>query len=178
MRYVLCLTAAFAVVIPADAQDHSNEKRITEALLAAPESLRSGATVVYDRAPGDREILRKGTSNLICRADTPAPGFLVRCHHSEMDAFFTRTEELVAEGRSLDEQRDILSAEVRAGKLKVVEGSIEYLVNGPMRMLARPGNALFLPNASGESTGLSEDATVHRPWLMWAGTPVAHVMLK
>jgi hypothetical protein len=40
-----------------------------------------------------------------------------------------------------------------------------------------PLMAVFLPNATAESTGLSVQRDHFRPWLMWAGTPFAHVMI-
>jgi hypothetical protein len=37
--------------------------------------------------------------------------------------------------------------------------------------------AVFLPNATEASTGLSDKRDHFRPWLMWAGTPFAHIMI-
>jgi hypothetical protein len=158
-------------------EEKAVEKQIAEALLPLPDSLRGGATVVVDSTPGNRTVLRNGTNAVICHADTPAPGFAIRCHHKDMDAFFTRTEQLLAEGKSEADLRDTLSAEIKAGKLKVAAGSAEYVLSGPFFEGALPIMAVFLPNATAESTGLSTEPSGYRPWLMWAGTPMAHVML-
>lgn len=170
---VLFLTTTGATL----GEEQGTDKQIMEALLPLPDSLRSGATVVFDAAPGKRTVLRTGTNSVVCHADTPAPGFAVRCHHKDMDAFFTRTEQMLAEGKSEAALRDTLSAEIKAGKLKVAAGSAEYVLSGPFFEGALPIMAVFLPNATAESTGLSTEPSGYRPWLMWAGTPMAHVML-
>lgn len=122
-------------------------------------------------------MLRQGTNQLICRADTPAPGFAVYCHHKDMDALFTRLEQLAATGTPEAERRDLAAAEVTSGKLKVLVGGTVYRLIGSSAHTALPIVDVYLPNATPESTGLSAEPNNYRPWLMWAGTPVAHVML-
>jgi hypothetical protein len=171
------LTILLLTPVVAFGQERTAEKQITEAVLPLPDSLRGGATVVLDAAPGKRTVLRKGTNQIICRADAPTPGFTVWCYHKDLEAFVTREEQLTTEGKSVEETRDTLSAEVKAGKVQIVPGGTEYVVTGPTPEQALPIMAVFLPNATAESTGLSTEPNNYRPWLMWAGTPVAHVML-
>jgi len=40
-----------------------------------------------------------------------------------------------------------------------------------------PLMAVFFPNMTGETTGLSAELDPYRPWLMWAGTPISHFMI-
>jgi len=163
--------------VAAFGEEDTTKKQITEALLPLPESLRGGATVVLYQEPGKRTVLRKGTNQIICRADAPTPGFTAWCYHKDLEAYATRAEQLATEGKSVEEMRDTLSAEVKAGKVQIVQGGTEYEVTGPTPEQALPIMAIFLPNATAESTGLSTEPNNYRPWLMWAGTPVAHVML-
>lgn len=158
-------------------EEKSADQRIAEALLPLPEPLRAGATVVLDREPGKREVLRKGTNHIICRADTPAPGFTVRCHHRDLDALSTRIEELRAEGVSWDRFRDTIDAEIRSGKLKTFAGATRYMLAGSSPVTALPLMEVFLPGATSESTGLPVELSNYRPWLMWAGTAAAHIMI-
>ena len=172
----LLLMVLFTTTIAAEAEQ-SVDEQIQEALLPLPESLRAGATVVLESEPGKRTVLRPGDSQIICRADTPAPGFSVVCYHSSADALFTRSEQLTAEGRSEEESRDILSAEVNSGKLPVAKGAAYYRLAGASPHTALTMMGVFLPNATSESTGLSTEPNNYRPWLMWAGTAAAHIMI-
>ena len=154
------------------------EQQIADAVTPLPASLQNGATIVLEAEPGKRTVLREGTNAMLCRADAPAPGFTVSCYHKALDAFFSRWGELVRAGKPEGEVRDTLSAEVKAGKFKVEAGQTTYdLIGGGWRKESIPMSAVFLPNATTESTGLSTEFNPYRPWLMWAGTPIAHIML-
>ena len=158
-------------------QEAAAEKQIADAVSALPEPLRAGATVVLEPEPGKRTVLREGTNAMICMADTPAPGFAVSCHHKDDDANALRFWELVAAGKSAEEIRDILSAEVKEGKFKVAAGRVTYSLYGPFQSSAIVLMSVAVPNATAESAGLSTKMDHFRPWLMWAGTPLAHIML-
>lgn len=143
-----------------------------------PESLRDGATVVLDAVPGKRVVLRKGTNGLICRVNTSKLMFNVFCHTQELDVFYTRFAQLALEGKSNSEIRDTLNAEVASGKLKGPPvGATVYEMSGDSSESSLPLMAIYLPYATSESTGLSSDRDHYRPWLMWAGTAFAHVMI-
>ena len=73
--------------------------------------------------------------------------------------------------------RDTLSAEVKEGKLQVEAGWAGYSLMGMFRKNAVSLSFVYVPNATTESTGLSTEVDHYRPWLMWAGTPLAHIML-
>jgi hypothetical protein len=63
------LTAPFAQA--AMAQGMSAADQITQAVSAAPESLRAGATVVNYDAKGDPVVLRQGTNDIVCTPNQP-----------------------------------------------------------------------------------------------------------
>src|ERR1700730_8003355 len=166
MRNCFLLIILTLTSVVAFGQEDTAAKQITEALLPLPEQWRSSATVVLDAVPGKRRVLRKGTNNIICRANPTAPGFKVYCYQREMDAFWTRLEELTLQGKSSDEIRDMLGAEATSGKLKSLTGVTVYTMSGDSPESSLPLMAIFLPYASSESTGLSTERNHYRPWLM------------
>lgn len=92
--------------------------------------------------------------------------------------FYTRFAQLALEGKSNSEIRDILNAEVASGKLKSPPvGATVYQMSGDSSESSLPLMAIYLPYATSDSTGLSSDRDHYRPWLMWAGTAFAHVMI-
>lgn len=177
MKVFLILVVLLLVARPVPEQKDATAEQITQALGPLPEPLRAEATVVLDAMPGKRVVLRKGSNNLLCRADTPAPGFNVYCYQKDMDAFWTRFEQLTLEGKSNAEIRDTLGAEALAGKLKLFTGVAVYTLSGDSPESSLPQMSVFVPNATSESTGLSNERSHYHPWLMWAGTPFAHVMI-
>jgi len=170
---ILTLTAVSAV-----GQENTVARQIKEALLPLPDALRDGATVVFDAIPGKRIVLRKGTNRLICRANTSKILFDVHCHTEQLDAFYTRFAQLALEGKSNSEIRDTVNAEVASGKLiSPPVGATVYEMSGDSSESSLPLMSVFLPYATAESTGLSTERDHYRPWLMWAGTAFAHVMI-
>jgi hypothetical protein len=156
----------------------SADKLIAEALLPLPESLRPGATVVLDRQPGKREVLRKGTNEMVCRASAPgSPFFFVRCYHKDLETLMTRLDELTASGTNEHQMHETLGAEVKSGKLRIPSGAAVYALAGSDVQGALPIMVVYMPGATSESTGLSSQPNSYRPWLMFAGTPIAHIMI-
>lgn len=169
--------AAVALTLPLPAWPQDDARRIEEAVLPLAPALRAGATVVAGWG-ADRRVLREGTNYMICRADSPAPFFSVGCWHHDLDRLLTRMISLEIQGKSSDEVRDQVSAEIRSGELPANRpGMAEYSLLGPNVTGALGITVVYLPNATSESTGLPTERDNYRPWLMWAGTPVAHVML-
>ncbi len=171
--FVVLIAVSPAFVL---AQENS-EQQIKEALEPLPPQLRDGTTVVLGQG-AERQVLRKGSNDLICRADSPAPGFMAHCHHKDLDGLFSRMNQLYAQGKSSDEVRDQVSAEIQSGELaQPPAGATEYILLGRNLEGALPIMTVSLPNATAQSTGLPTERDSYRPWLMWAGTPLAHVML-
>ncbi|MFM8392874.1 MAG: hypothetical protein ACKOB4_02990 [Acidobacteriota bacterium] len=162
-------------------------EQIAATVLAAPEELRDGATVLgYDPA-GKLTTLRKGSNILVCLADNPTDNkFSAACYHRDLEPYMARGRELVAQGISGGARNDEYRwKEIREGKLafpkeprmlyvlagkgydaatgKVTEGVVRWVV--------------YVPNATAESTGLSTTPKRGEPWLMDAGTLGAHIMI-
>ena len=176
MKRVLVVVSLLSCMVGGIASGQDHGMLIAQAVLPLPESLRAGATVVWDSEPGKRMVLREGTNDILCKADPPSPGFVAQCYHKSMDALYTRMGALFAEGKGA-EVPQIIDAEVREGKLKVTPGGTEYLLYGPSLEAALPIMTVSLPGATAASTGLPTERDNYRPWLMWSGTAAAHVMI-
>jgi hypothetical protein len=78
-------------------------------------------------------------------------------------------------------------AEIRGGKLAMPkEPAALYSLTGPAGAFdaatgtvrdARPLVVIYISGATAASTGLSTTPQVGAPWLMFPGTPKAHIML-
>ena len=155
----------------------NDTQAVDEAVLPLPDDLRDGATVVRIDESGKREVLRQGRNHLICRADSPRPGFHVACYVKELDAYITKLFELEESGESEAEIGRALSEEIEAGRVQLVDGGVMYVLQGPSVIGAKPITVVYMPNATPELTGLSGQPNHYRPWLMLAGTQFAHIMI-
>ena len=176
----ICALLTIAAGLGADlayGETDDRARMIEGALLAAPQSERDSATVVFDAPHASRVVLRRGSSDFICSANIAKTGFLSYCYPKVLDSFWIRNEMLAADGKSGAEISDALAADARSGKLNLVVGATTYEMGGASQAAALPHMIVFLPNATEASTGLSAKLDYVHPWLMWAGTPVAHVMI-
>ena len=169
----LIIIGAVLLVLPESAAAQSVEEQVAQAVLAAPEPLRAGATVIVRGADGAPSIIRQGTNELVCEPDRPAPGFAVACYHTSFQDVMDWMRRRLAEGaRSF--------TELFAGggpDADVSPGAMQYELVGPTLEEAELHISINLPRATGASTGLpTEERLDGGPWLMWAGTSAAHVM--
>ena len=168
------------VFLASKASDHETrdvETLITQAVMPLPPALKAGATVVSVGENDQRTVLRKGSNNMMCRADDPAPGFMVICYHKDLDTYWTLASPVLADGASPKEERDYLLTAVKEGRLSPVRGGILYVLNGTFVENALPMSVIFIPNLTAETSGLSNVPNQHQPWLMWGGTALSHVMI-
>ena len=121
-------------------------------------------------------MLREGTNEWICEADTSAPNIFVRCLHASLEPFRDRDRELAAEGRTADEIRQILEAEMESGALEMPDHAMEFLMEGSIIEHAMPWTIVRIPFATQESTGLPTEPSPYHPWLMRPGEGNAHIM--
>lgn len=179
MRFATLSLGALLLVLstPQRGQAQSDVALIDRAVLPLPEEKREGARVVDYPERGRANVLREGSNEMSCRLFSYLQIYLAQCHHRDLTAMFDRFFELLREGTSDDDAAVILDAEIEAGQLSVNNGGSEYLLRG-----SSPGNAeltitVTIPGATGASTGLPTEEEGNRPWLMWAGTHVAHIMI-
>lgn len=181
-------TALILVAIPATAFAQSNDALVRAALQAAPEESRDGATVIaFDGTV--TTTLKEGDNGLICLAPDPeAERFNAACYHESMEPYMARGRELRVEGvGDAGERNRIRWEEADAGTLAMPEMPASLYVLAGDADVWNPAtgevNGAFLryvvytPWATGASTGLSEVPITGAPWIMFPGTPGAHIMI-
>jgi hypothetical protein len=170
--------------MPAPAQ------QIAAAVLALPQEFRADARVLGYRA-GRRELvaLREGKGPFTCLASEPgAQQFHVACYHQSLEPFMARGRELRASGVTGDRVDTVRFADVQARKLAMpTQAAALYSLFGAADAYdaatntvrdARALYVIYMPGATAASTGLSTRPAAGTPWLMFAGTPKAHIMFQ
>ena len=100
MKHVLMISAALLLgATGAMAQTMSKDEQIAQAVKAAPEALRAGATVVNYDAKGDPVVLRQGNNGIVCTPNQGGESFSVNCY-----------------GQALRAQRDLQAKDKALGK--------------------------------------------------------------
>jgi len=173
-------TAAGKILPPA--------QQITAATAAAPAELRAGAAVLGYDASKKLVKLREGSNDMVCLANNPdGEKFHVACYHKGLEPFMARGRSLRAEGVK-DPQVDTLRfKEITSGKLKMpATPSALYTLTGNDQNSFDPATGkitgakwlyvVYIPGATLASTGISEKPAPGVPWIMYPGTPKAHIM--
>jgi hypothetical protein len=182
---LLLLAVGLAALAPAATVD-SPEDQIASSILAAPKERRSDATVLGYNAKGEVVTLRKGTNDLICLAHDPAvEAFSVACYHKDLEPFMARGRELAVQGLKGKERHEARWKEVQDGKVSMPsQARMMYVLSGtgydPHKgEVIKPYLrwVVYVPYATPESTGLSTTPGP-APWLMYPGTPGAHIMIS
>jgi hypothetical protein len=194
IAYAACLTVAATLSASAQAPSGTPsttaavppaEQQIAAAVLPLPADLRASATVMGYAPDGRFVTLRPGPGAMNCLASNPKMDrFHVACYHKSLEPFMARGRELRAQGVTGDQVDTVRFREARAGKLKLPkEPALLYSLTGgnfdPVTGTAtgaRPLFVVYVPFATAESTGLSAVPTRGSPWIMFPGTPKAHIM--
>ena len=181
------LAAMLAAPLVAQApQPLAPDLQIRLAVQAAPPSLRDSATVQGYDAQGAFVTLRRGTNRLVCMAPDPKAEHLeVSCHDRDLEPFFARGRALAAQGVTGERRVRQRWAEITAHRLSMPTGKMNTIMTGT-GFDSTTGQihdaytrwVIYVPNATVASTGLGEAPTAPgAPWLMFAGTPGAHIMI-
>lgn len=185
-RWTVALIVLVAAVAPAQTPTiaHADEQ-IAAAVLPLPADARAGATVLGYGADGKLVTLRKGTGSMTCLADDPKePRFHVACYHDSMEPFMARGRELRTSGVTGTQVDSVRFREAKAGTLKLPThpASLYSLTGGKFDPATKtaPGArwlyVVYIPYATAATTGISDKPQEDAPWLMYPGTPKAHIM--
>lgn len=165
---------------------HSAAYQIAAAVTPLPPEMQAGATVLGYTALGKPLVtLRQGTNDMICLAPDPsATAFHSACYHKAMEPFMARGRALRAQGITGGRVDTVRFAEVKSGKLSVPkQPSMLYQIFGgtfdSVTAKATGGQSLFvtyIPFATPATTGISAIPSDRSPWIMFPGTPKAHIM--
>lgn len=173
---ILIIAALHGSRSHADERDNA-DALVEQAVLALPTPLRDSAAVVRF-VDGEQEILREGSNGIYCRADDPeTAGINIWCYPQSHDAYARRWFALAATGIGAEEVDARIVAEIESGELEWPDYAVNYNLRGPSMETATLNTVVYLPYARGAEAGMTEAAQHDRPWLMYAGTPFAHVMI-
>ena len=180
-----------ALATPAHAQHQhlmSSAAQIASAVSALPPQFRESAAVLgYTAADKPLTQLRAGTGAFVCLADDPRDErFHVACYHKALEPFMARGRELRTngvQGAGVDSAR---FAEINSGKLNMPRSpSALYSITTQHTNVNHDTGAItggrslyvvYIPFATSESTGLPSAPAGTMPWIMFPGTPKAHIM--
>jgi predicted unusual protein kinase regulating ubiquinone biosynthesis (AarF/ABC1/UbiB family) len=164
------------------------EQQLATAVLALPAPMQAGATVMGYRTPDKLETLRAGKNGMICLAQFAIEkSFHVSCYQEGMEPFMARGRELRAQGVKDPKVDTVRYAEVASGKIKMPKTAALYQIFGkPNSWDSATGKltdvstllVIYIPGQTAESTGLSPVPTKIGPWIMFPGTPKAHIMIS
>ena len=166
------------------------EQQIASAVLPLPQEFRADARVLGYQT-GRRELtpLREGKGPFTCLASDPvAEQFHVACYHQSLEPFMARGRALRASGVKGDQVDTTRFAEARSGKLamptqaaslySLFAAADAYDASSNTIRGSRALHVVYMPGATSASTGISARPAQGTPWLMFPGTPKAHIMFQ
>lgn len=176
-RYLLATIIVIAASLPAAqlAQADENADMIKSAETAAPASVAKGAAIYAVAADGSMKTLREGTNGFWCMPDSPAtPGPDPMCGDANaMEwamAWIGKKDPpkgkvgfmyMLAGGTDADNTDPYATAPT---------GGSDWLKTGPHVMVMNATDVM-----AGYPTGAQPDTS--KPYVMWNGTPYAHLMI-
>lgn len=177
MRYLVLLVSAISATVVADELAPTDRELADQAVLALPEPLRAGATVVRFEE-GQQITLRDGDNGMFCQADDPeVAGIAIWCYPASHDAYARRWYELAATGKARADVDAEIAAEIESGELDWPSAAVNYNLRGGSLDTAVPLTVVYVPFATGDTLGVTEERHFNRPWLMYPGTAFAHIMI-
>lgn len=157
----------------------TQEGKIQNAMSAAPDSVSQAATIMDWPTTGGGKFtqLRAGTNGWVCYPSTPAAAGAVGQDPMCLDAEFQKwagawmTKKSphlagVAVAYMLQGDR---GASVTDPFAKTVADAKDWVVAGPHLMVTTPNTASLAALPGAPAGGI--------PWVMWKGTPYAHIMV-
>jgi hypothetical protein len=163
-------------------------EQLISATLPLPKEMRNDAGVLGYKTPGKLEMLRASKNGLICLANDPsAANFHVACYVESLEPFMARGRALREAGTVGTQVDTVRFAEVKSGKLKMpTMPAALYQMTGPkddfnvatgLAAHSKSNYVMYVPFATAASTGLSSKPDGDKPWIMYPGTPKAHIMI-
>ncbi len=201
-----CLLWVAAACAPADSADSAQEAEapataeasdeapqgpgstdpVELALMAAPEAERATATVMLYE-DGGMVTAREGSGNFICLGDNPdEERFQVACYHKDLEPYMARGRELRADGITGKTSIETRWSEIEAGSLSMPAkaASLHQLIGADQSAVTtnsagdlRRLTVIYMPFVTAEEMGLPPMPEGDNPWVMYSGSPTAHVMI-
>lgn len=173
-RIHTCLIIAAALLITtvasaAGKDDKDKNEKIKRAMRAAPVAISAEAAVMDT----DGSLLREGSNGWMCMPSVMAGDKVPMCN----DAVWMKLMQALS-------KKEPFSTD-RVGISYMLEGDIPTNNDDPYDTTQDPGEPwvqegphlmIILPNAA-SLEGISNDPTSGGPYVMWKGTPYAHIMV-
>jgi hypothetical protein len=182
-----CVGAALLspALVLAQGQILAPASQIQAAIAAAPAELRDGAGVWGYNDTKKLVKLREEKNDMICLASNPdAKDFHVACYHKLLEPFMARGRELRAQGVKGEQVDTVRFKEIKSGKLAMPQtpSALYTLTGGSFDSATGKVTGgkwlyvVYIPGATEKSTGITEKPAAGVPWIMYPGTPKAHIM--
>ena len=179
---VTASTTASTTATTSSAAPTTNEGKIQNAMTAAPDSVALAATIMdWPATEGGKFVqLRAGTNGWVCYPSSPNPTGAVGQDPMCLDAEFQKWAGAwmtkkppklagVGVGYMLKGDRGASITDPYATTPAAAKNAQDWVVAGPHVMVTTP-NTAALSALPGVPTGGA-------PWVMWKGTPYAHIMV-
>jgi hypothetical protein len=185
--FPVSLAAQAAKTAPKPSGVTTEAEQIASAVLPLPKEFRADARILGYKAGSKTLVpLREGSGPFTCLATEPGSSLHLACYHSSMEPFMARGRSLRAEGVTGARVDTVRFAEVKSGKIKMptAPAALYQLFDGTFDASANTVSGsrtlfvIYVPGATAASTGLTDKpAPAGMPWIMFPGTPKAHIML-
>ena len=178
LTFLVLLSCLFTLpVVQGQAQTNEIQKKIEEAMSAAPPSISAQATILDNPTEpgGQKVVLREGTNGWTCFPDNPnMPGKNPRCFDEQAMEFFSAVA---------DKREPNLT---RTGFAYFLQGGGSRSNTNPWDTSPTPDNewmemqvphiVLITPDKA-ILEGIPTKMDNGGPWIMWSGTPYVHIMI-
>ena len=172
---------------PAPVPRLTEAQQIASAVLALPVQFRGTARVLgYRNESKELVPLRDTKGEFTCLATPPDASLHLACYHNSLEPFMARGRDLREKGTKDNLVDTVRFAEVMSGKLAMPKhpAALYQLFGGSYDAAgnsvsgARALFVIYISGATSASTGLPDKpAAPGEPWIMFPGTPKAHIML-
>lgn len=172
---VPCWAGALAAQQTVAVRDENTDELVRQALAAAPKDIAFGATVVMPGPDGKMTELKHGVNGWTCMPDNPdSPGKDPMC----MDA----------EGLKWAQSwmaHEAQPGNTSPGLIYMLKGGSDISATDPWakpdkgtQYVSSPPHYMVMWPFDAKSSGLSDKPKQTGTWIMWAGTPYAHLMIN
>jgi hypothetical protein len=153
----------------------SDDALVTQALAAAPKEIAMGASVMAPGADGKMQELKHGTNGWTCMPDNPdSPGKDPMCVDAEGMKWATSWMSHAAKPTN-----------TAPGIVYMLQGGSDISATDPWakadkntKFVVSPPHYMVMWPYDPKTTGFSATPKQTGTWIMWAGTPYAHLMVN
>ncbi len=173
MRHIIIISVLVLVAgISAALGAESTSAKIQSALSAAPDSIKAGATVADIDAHGKMTVLRKGDNGFTCLPGYPG---------------VVGVNPICGDRQSMIWMSDFMAHKPKPtnsapGIMYMLAGGTDWSASDPYAMkgtpIVEPPHWMIMWPYDPKASGLSSKESHRGTWIMYAGTPWAHLMIN